>query len=99
MKFYPPACRELAYLNKGITLTITDEREKDDNRKLQFQTFFFQKGLLDFIDYLDANREKLMPGTHFHRRREEQYADRNCNAIQYFLHGKHPFLREQYQYT
>jgi DNA gyrase subunit B len=53
--------RELAYLNKGITLTITDEREKDEQGNFLTETFFSKDGLRDFIDYLDANREKLMP--------------------------------------
>jgi DNA gyrase subunit B len=53
--------RELAFLNKGITLTITDEREKDDQGNFTTETFFSKNGLRDFIDYLDANREKLMP--------------------------------------
>jgi DNA gyrase subunit B len=53
--------RELAYLNKGITLTITDEREKDEQGNFFSETFLSKDGLRDFIDYLDANREKLMP--------------------------------------
>ncbi|MCX6245488.1 MAG: DNA topoisomerase (ATP-hydrolyzing) subunit B [Bacteroidetes bacterium] len=53
--------RELAYLNKGITLTILDEREKDDEGHFLSESFFSKDGLRDFIDYLDANREKLMP--------------------------------------
>lgn len=53
--------RELAYLNKGITLTITDEREPDDSGNYSTETFYSAKGLTDFIDYLDENREKLMP--------------------------------------
>jgi DNA gyrase subunit B len=53
--------RELAYLNKGITLTITDEREQDDKSKSNVETFFSKDGLRDFIDYLDVNREKLIP--------------------------------------
>jgi DNA gyrase subunit B len=53
--------RELAFLNKGITLTITDEREKDEAGNVVSDTFYSQNGLRDFIDYLDANREKLMP--------------------------------------
>ena len=53
--------RELAFLNKGITLTITDEREKDEQGNFFSETFFSKEGLRDFIDYLDANREKLMP--------------------------------------
>jgi len=53
--------RELAYLNKGITLTLTDERENDDNGNFVSDTFFSKDGLRDFISYLDANREKLIP--------------------------------------
>jgi DNA gyrase subunit B len=53
--------RELAYLNKGITLIITDERERDDKGNFVTDTFFSKDGLSDFINYLDANREKLIP--------------------------------------
>ncbi|MCX6286444.1 MAG: DNA topoisomerase (ATP-hydrolyzing) subunit B [Bacteroidetes bacterium] len=53
--------RELAYLNKGITLTILDEREKDDKGNILQEVFFSSTGLTDFINYLDANREKLIP--------------------------------------
>lgn len=53
--------RELAFLNKNIRLTITDEREKDDTGNFPMETFYSKEGLKDFIDYLDANREKLMP--------------------------------------
>ena len=53
--------RELAFLNKGITLNIVDEREKDEKGNFNTESFLSQAGLRDFIDYLDANREKLMP--------------------------------------
>ena len=53
--------RELAFLNKGITLTITDLRENDEDGQPLLATFFSENGLEDFIDYLDANREKLIP--------------------------------------
>lgn len=57
--------RELAFLNKGIRLSITDERKingngNGDNGK-RSDTFFSEEGLKDFITYLDANREKLIP--------------------------------------
>ncbi len=61
MEILSSRLRELAYLNKGITLTITDEREKDEQGNFLTETFFSKDGLRDFIDYLDANREKLMP--------------------------------------
>ncbi len=53
--------RELAFLNKGIELTLIDEREKDDDGNFIKEVFFSTKGLVDFIEYLDATREKLIP--------------------------------------
>ncbi|MBN1198024.1 MAG: DNA topoisomerase (ATP-hydrolyzing) subunit B [Bacteroidales bacterium] len=53
--------RELAYLNKGIRLTITDERETNDDGSFVTETFFSSNGLSDFINYLDATRERLIP--------------------------------------
>ena len=52
--------RELAFLNKGIKLTITDEREKDDEGNFFTDTYISEEGLKDFINFLDATREKLM---------------------------------------
>lgn len=53
--------RELAYLNKGVTITLKDEREKDENDEYVQETFYSDNGLKDFIEYLDFNREKLIP--------------------------------------
>lgn len=55
--------RELSFLNKGITLTLTDEREKDENGEVKHETFLSKNGLADFITYLDASREALIPET------------------------------------
>lgn len=52
--------RELAYLNKGIRLTITDERNKDNEGNNVTETFFSEGGLREFVSYLDATREPLM---------------------------------------
>ncbi len=52
--------RELAFLNKGINLTLTDERERAEDGSFIKDVFYSANGLRDFIDYLDANREKLM---------------------------------------
>ncbi len=51
--------RELAFLNKGIKLTLTDEREVDDEGNVIYESFFSENGLSDFIKYLDENRENL----------------------------------------
>jgi DNA gyrase subunit B len=52
--------RELAFLNKGIRLTITDLRDLDDNGKAKSVSFFSEGGLREFVEYLDATREKLI---------------------------------------
>ncbi len=53
--------RELAFLNKGISLTLTDEREKNENGEYKSEFFHSENGLADFISYLDMSREKLIP--------------------------------------
>jgi DNA gyrase subunit B len=52
--------RELSFLNKGIRLTITDLRDLDDNGVAKSVSFFSEGGLREFVEYLDATREKLI---------------------------------------
>lgn len=51
--------RELAFLNKGIKLSLTDERV--NNGETKYDEFYSENGLADFISYLDENRENLIP--------------------------------------
>lgn len=51
--------RELAYLNKGISISLTDERRQNDDGTNISETFYSEGGLREFVEYLDANREKL----------------------------------------
>ncbi|MDC6386437.1 DNA topoisomerase (ATP-hydrolyzing) subunit B [Flagellimonas taeanensis] len=51
--------RELSYLNKGITITLTDKRNKDDKGEFVSETFHSEEGLKEFIKFLDGNREPL----------------------------------------
>jgi len=51
--------RELSYLNKGVTLTITDKRHKDDKGEYVQEVFCSEEGLKEFIKFLDSNREQL----------------------------------------
>lgn len=53
--------RELAYLNKGIKLTLTDEREKGEDGEFVNETFYSEGGLREFVKYLDGTREPLIP--------------------------------------
>ena len=52
--------RELSYLNKGITITILDRRNKKDDGEFEGETFYSDEGLPEFIRFLDGNREPLM---------------------------------------
>ncbi len=60
--------RELAFLNKGVKLSLTDLREKEadnedngnsDESKVLTETFYSQSGLMEFVKYLDGTRETL----------------------------------------
>ncbi|MBT8321811.1 MAG: DNA topoisomerase (ATP-hydrolyzing) subunit B [Eudoraea sp.] len=52
--------RELSYLNKGITISITDRRQKDEEGEFFMETFHSEEGLKEFIEFLDSNREPLI---------------------------------------
>lgn len=52
--------RELAFLNKGITITLTDKRKKDEKGEFFSETFFSERGLEEFIVFLDESREPLI---------------------------------------
>ena len=60
--------RELSYLNKGITITLTDKRKTDDEGNLFHETFHSDEGLPEFIKYLDSTREQLTATCNFHGR-------------------------------
>ena len=52
--------RELAYLNKGITIDLEDRRQTDDQGAFIAETFHSKEGLKEFITFLDANRESII---------------------------------------
>ena len=52
--------RELSYLNKGITIILTDKRNKNEAGEYEGETFYSEEGLTEFVRYLDATREPLM---------------------------------------
>ena len=52
--------RELSFLNKGVTITITDMRQKDDKGEYVNETFYSDEGLKEFVKFLDSNRESLI---------------------------------------
>ncbi len=52
--------RELAFLNKGIHITLTDLRNKNEKGEPVSQKFYSEKGLEEFIQYLDGNRTPII---------------------------------------
>lgn len=55
--------RELSYLNRGIRINLTDEREKDDEGLNYTKTFYSEGGIVEFVEMLDKNagRSPIVP--------------------------------------
>ena len=52
--------RDLAYLNAGVKLTLTDLRNKDEQGNPHSETFYSKTGLDEFVRYIDASKEALI---------------------------------------
>ncbi len=52
--------RELSFLNKGITITLTDERRQNEDGSDITETFHSEGGLKEFVEFIDGNRESIM---------------------------------------
>lgn len=52
--------RELSYLNKGITIHMSDEREALEDGTFKTETFKSERGLAEFVEFLDGSRERII---------------------------------------
>ena len=52
--------RELSFLNKGITINLTDKRRKDEEGNFVHEVFHSDEGLKEYIRFLDGNRESII---------------------------------------
>src|SRR5690606_30905777 len=52
--------RELAFLNPRIRITLNDYRDPDESGQPRTETFYSEGGLREFVEYIDATREKLI---------------------------------------
>lgn len=52
--------RDLAFLNAGIHLSLTDLRQRDADGNPKFEEFFSETGLREFVEYIDSNKESLI---------------------------------------
>ena len=86
--------RELAYLNRGIRLSLTDKRTIDpDTNGFKSEVFYSEKGLSEFVEYLDENREKLIDET-IHITTEK-----NGIPIEVAMHYNTEFKENVYSYV
>jgi len=53
--------RELSFLNRGVRITLTDEREKEDDGTFRTEDFYSEGGLREFVKYVDSTRTSLLP--------------------------------------
>ena len=53
--------RELAFLNAGITLRLTDKRVQKEDGSFKSEVFHSDEGLIEFVRYIDRSKEKLIP--------------------------------------
>ncbi len=62
--------RELAFLNRGITITLTDERT-EDGAQARSETFHYEGGISEFVKHMNANKAVLHPEViYFHREKD-----------------------------
>ena len=52
--------RDLAFLNAGVALTLTDLRQKDEEGNPKVEKFYSKTGLDEFVQYIDSNKEHLI---------------------------------------
>jgi DNA gyrase subunit B len=66
--------RELSFLNKGLSITLNDLREKDEDGLTYTKTFFSEGGIVEFVEMLDSNagRPSLLPKPLFVEGRDEK---------------------------
>ncbi len=86
--------RELAYLNKGIRLSLTDKREIDpETNKPKHEVFYSEYGLREFVEYIDNSREKLIENT------IDINTEKNGIPIEVALHYNTSFTENVFSYV
>ena len=86
--------RELAYLNRGIRLSLTDKRTIDsDTNEFKSEVFYSEKGLSEFVEYLDETREKLIDET------IHSTTEKNGIPIEVAMHYNTEFKENVYSYV
>ena len=85
--------RDLAYLNAGITLTLTDMRNLNAEGQPKKETFYSKDGLREFVEYIDGNKEPLISEV-IHLNTENQ-----CITVEVALTYNTNFSENVYSYV
>lgn len=90
--------RELSYLNRGISITLNDMREKDEESGLNYtKTFFSEGGIVEFVEMLDkqAGRASLLPKIIF----VEGHDEKNNVAVEVAMTYNNGYNEHIYSYV
>ena len=91
--------RELAFLNKGLLITLTDERTTDPKTgEPKTAEFKYNGGIAEFIKHLNRGKQVLHDKAHLHGSRAQRRGHGDRSAIQRRLLGVGVQLRQQHQH-
>jgi DNA gyrase subunit B len=90
--------RELSFLNKGVALTLIDKREKEETpegeeQKYRTAYFYSEKGLKEFVDFIDSSREKLIESSIYIE------TEKNGIPVEIALHYNTTFTENVFSYV
>lgn len=63
--------RELAFLNKGITIVLVDERSLNEEGQVVQETFKYEEGIAEFVKFLDENKHPLNSVIYFSKEKDD----------------------------
>lgn len=65
--------KELAFLNGGLRISVTDHRQKDENGSPKFREYHYEGGIKDFVSYLNSGKELKYPQPVYVQRKQEHF--------------------------
>ena len=85
--------RELSFLNKGIQLSLTDKRNLDEEGNPISDVFLSERGLKEFVEMIDANREKLLDDVIY------METEKNGIPVEVAMHYNTSYAENLYSYV